>query len=79
MSEWQPIETAPKDGAEILLGFAGEKWIVQGRWVGDYKARDGAWWALNNDPTDAWGGELYPTHWMPLPSPPTPAHSGDEG
>ncbi len=60
MSEWQPIETAPKDGKRILTF----------RYLGDgYKVRvayytKGVWRnAQGHNPLNA-------THWMPLPEPP---------
>ncbi|MDW9447152.1 DUF551 domain-containing protein [Sinorhizobium meliloti] len=63
MSEWQPIETAPKDGMPILATF----WLwdnpEEGRGV-DVVSWDGAGWS-----TDAY--PVYPpTHWQPLPAPP---------
>lgn len=78
MSEWQPIETAPKDGTVVLLfglwagevgGIAQEPQIDIGRWSGgrsDYGS-DG-WWGLITG--DAYGCWMRPTHWMPLPQPP---------
>lgn len=63
---WQPIETAPKDGARgLLLAKAGE-WVGEGYWS-DY---DDTWREVNNHGTDAWGHPLDPTHWMHLPEPP---------
>lgn len=59
MSEWQPIETAPKDEELILAG----QWL-SGRW----EVRNGRWLA-NRWP---FVGFSQPTHWMPLPTPPAP-------
>jgi hypothetical protein len=71
MNEWQPIETAPKDGTRFLAFFPLEKndeyyaQIVIIRWS-YYKRWESA----------EYGGELdyefdsQPTHWMPLPNPP---------
>ena len=57
MSDWQPIDTAPKDGTEVLL------WWFRRHVVGSYVA--GGW-------TDESLGQydVSPTHWMPLPEPP---------
>lgn len=56
--EWQPIETAPKDGTQILLGKVGGSMIV-GFWNGY------AW-----DDGDFDSNVSWPSHWMPLPEPP---------
>lgn len=56
--EWQPIETAPKDNTEVLLGRPDGLFMI-----GFY--RDGAW-----DDGDYRDHETWPTHWMPLPTPP---------
>lgn len=66
---WQPIETAPKDGSPILLGWVGSG-VSEGLW------RDGManYWNLSgfyftdDDPLTA--KPCTPTHWMPLPPPP---------
>jgi hypothetical protein len=60
--EWQPIDTAPKDGTKILT--CGPK---SGRYVSVWN-KNGMNWAEA-------GGEEYwtyndPTHWMPLPDKP---------
>jgi hypothetical protein len=64
MSEWQPIETAPKS-TEILL------WIVKLPWAG-YIDPHGQVWSrshgLCNVKQD--GRLIKCSHWMPLPSPP---------
>lgn len=59
--EWQPIETAPKDGTRILLRGKGGK-IADGR----YGKPDGL--ALTNPARFVWPF-IYanPTHWIPLP------------
>lgn len=52
---WRPIETAPKDGTELLIfdpvdGPARAHWSTHNWYAGTYVAA--------------------PTHWMPLPAPP---------
>lgn len=72
MSEWQPIETAPKDGTEVIL-WLGHPFsrIKHARWFDGWEM-----WIHAEDPTpnendDMWGtGSLVPTHWMPLPERP---------
>lgn len=65
--EWQPIETAPKDGTEILVcapshGKGPGQFVVivtflDGEWTTDRNSFDHSIWP--------------PTHWMPLPHPPS--------
>ena len=63
MSEWQPIETAPRDGKHILA-YTHDDQIKEVWWQKDFL--DGLeYWQ------DDWDGEPMPTHWMPLPEPPT--------
>lgn len=69
--QWQPIETAPKDGTAILISNG------KGAWVAKYKdvyqsgfKPNNPWLSLmlNKDHIPKrlqFGG---PTHWMPLPS-----------
>lgn len=67
LSDWQPIETAPKDGTPVML-FARSKlatapapvvgWMIDGEWIECCFAP--------NRPVG-----LVPTHWQPLPEPPT--------
>lgn len=66
--DWQTMETAPKDGTNILLaenGVTSEAyWSETGM----------GWWAANTHHTDYVDGQIYaPTNWRPLPTPP-----GDE-
>jgi len=52
---WHPIGSAPKDGTAILGAEPGCGMAVV-KWMASAKG-----W------TDAHGGFLHPTHWMPLP------------
>lgn len=61
MSEWQPIETAPKDGTYVLLWAAQESECPM---VGYFGVRR---WELAHNDTEP----FTPSHWMPLPEPPT--------
>lgn len=54
MSDWQPIETAPKDGTRLLLATPTGK-LADGVWSTRYKV-----WS--------WPYVMVePTHWMPAP------------
>lgn len=72
--EWQPIETAPKDGTPILIycsDLGDERYsgaaITTVVWEGT--------WSLCQCGTYAEDGDLFgtPSHWMPLPNPPESA------
>jgi hypothetical protein len=73
--EWQPIETAPKDGRLILLadysGYAelGEDgiWIASGRWLPE---ADPERFGVPGHWTDGVEFLYRPEYWMPLPTPP---------
>jgi len=85
MTEWQPIETAPKDGSEILI--LAHKMAIQARYCPGEWSEDtplgpaeysGAVWCAFDD-AEQFEIEEYPdgsahhwpvTHWMPLPAPP---------
>ena len=65
--EWQPIETAPKDGTDILV-MTGETMHVV-RWINIHGDFD--YWAVDDNkhgPFTLRG--KAPTNWMPLPDPP---------
>ena len=60
MSEWQPIETAPRDGSDVLI------WCDTGKiCIAHFDYATFAWWSdlSTRECPD-------PTHWMPLPAPP---------
>ena len=73
---WQPIETAPRDGRELLLFSPYDE---PNEYVGFW-----GWTELPQGHPDYWAGWSYvdellinhcidepaPTHWMPLPEPP---------
>ena len=68
MNEWQPIETAPKDGTWVLV--CGNGWdVMMASYSYDGRIGRGYFWG----PTE-WDdyelAEQQPTHWMPLPEPP---------
>ena len=82
MTAWQPIETAPKDGTEILsvrCSELGHLIYCVVRWEAEFELADwdddalyrGAW---TGDRVGSFNYEEYeeerPTHWMPLPAPP---------
>lgn len=63
MSEWHPIETAPKDGSRFLAYERRDVSHYPCWWCNDFSIWEG--WQ------DDWDSEPEPTHWMPLPEPPT--------
>ena len=77
--EWQPIETAPRDGT-VFLGYS-EEWIdadfcpdgIRECFLNGGPGPDGIWTSAKWDNcNDTWwpDEETKPTHWMPLPTPP---------
>jgi len=70
--KWEPIETAPKDGTAVDLWVGGER-VSDCEWINNYDGfcrfkDDGdcgmAWVRVDHE-------HGTPTHWMPLPQPPT--------
>jgi hypothetical protein len=80
-SEWRDIASAPKDGTFILCtsGYQVGKnpwgpggWMQIGVWAHDMRGDGEAW----HDGAQI--HRVYPTHWMPLPTPPNPnTHEGE--
>jgi hypothetical protein len=73
MAEWQPIETAPRDGTRILATGGGLDANME---VVSYLVDTGAWETPNyvlDDRDNEAEGYSRPTHWMPLPAPPKEA------
>ena len=84
-SAWRPIETAPKDGASILLHcsryFRDESPALE---CDDVNTVVASWWEREEPNADGELGDwicymdlpmdplcpFEPTHWMPLPDPP---------
>lgn len=69
MNDWQPEETAPRDGTTVLL------------WGLEMRMGMSTWFWVEEDGISGWRQDdgknedralrgPYPTHWMPLPEPP---------
>lgn len=61
-NEWQPIETAPKDGTRIRVKFANET-TGEANWQTTY----GGEWHVKSFTHLPWADA--PIHWMSLPQP----------
>lgn len=69
MSEWQPIETAPKDGTGILVSFFNFNGLHSFIALAWYSESEEGWRAMSEHgygPMDT----VEPNFWMPLPAPP---------
>ena len=64
--DWQPAETAPKDGTPILLYCPIEDVVVSSLWIAKLGAeRGGAWYGT--DPMHRLNWVQSPSHWMLMP------------
>ena len=68
MSEWQPIETAPKGQRITQSGEPRHQMVIvfAGGHRFAYQSEHGQWYGVLNRPLT-----VKPTHWMPLPEPPS--------
>ena len=94
IQEWRPIETAPKDGTDMLVmdnhapglpsGTADECWAgntaVAAFWREEGEGLEDGEWVCYMDRIIDPGLHFKPTHWMPLPAPPreTQGHEGGQ-
>jgi hypothetical protein len=65
MSEWKPIETAPKDGTLVIALTPAPEFV---RWWTDpdFFGEDYPWVGRDGSSYK----ESHVTHWMPIPPPP---------
>lgn len=79
MDEWQLIESAPKDGRNIIVGCdIASVWIVRAAFWSDDDTRskdeeppEPGWWSYKNSVTQELLEGIYePTHWIAMPYPP---------
>jgi hypothetical protein len=69
MSEWQPIETAPKDGTKVILNGIGESgWNNDN--IKEFEIVATGYFKFKLWQTGSIWRWKTPTHWMPLPEPP---------
>ena len=88
-TDWQTLKTAPKDGRTLLLGYFNSNcsWrTVRGQWISqdyidnyfedDWADADPGWYETvveSDSLPNCW--LIDPTHWMPIPPPPTKEQS----
>lgn len=83
MTTWQPIETAPKDGTEVL-GYRADCGVLLIQWsclqeflterelegMDEITTFAEDWFYADFVAGGRLEGSELPTHWMPLPTPP---------
>ena len=76
MTDWQPIDTAPKDGSVLVFGLPSDLIINNDKLLSfSSPVITTAYWDDIDDSFVLTGGTwlgpfIEPTHWMPLPTPP---------
>lgn len=70
--QWQTIDTAPKDGTTVLLGWAGSCSDVGFYYRGTPRPlfTEAGWFCLVDVGNLRIADPCFPSHWMPLPDPP---------
>lgn len=70
MSEWQLIETAPKDWTHVIVYDHASDNVCEAYYRAEADPQESCWYMANLDGgfEDAVLAEV--THWMPLPEPP---------
>lgn len=73
MSDWQPIETAPKGERILIISDNRRHYIVTwGVFYSDfYRSEMAGWWGSSDPEQDDLILPDEATHWMPLPEPPS--------
>jgi hypothetical protein len=76
-TQWQPIETAPKDGIRIILGNRYGTWMGEfcDTYQSGYKPQNPWQSVLLNHDHISKQRSYFPTHWMPLPAAPEVKHA----
>jgi hypothetical protein len=81
MNDWNPIETAPKDGTKVLLVdinakkpsvYTGAFYVTQQIVNGKYLPESSRWAVNHGLPAGLFFDKFEPTHWMEIPPIPQP-------
>lgn len=77
MNTWQHIGTAPKDGTKVMLynpmGYERTRITIGWFYEDKYAKRPRPYWTNDSERLHGirYTRENQPTHWMPLPTPPS--------
>ena len=70
MTEWQPIETAPKDGTDIIVMYIDidTQFVRIAFWLdSEWDPSVDGWWTYDCGEDESMALSYAPTHWMHLP------------
>jgi len=70
MSEWQTIETAPRDGSILIGRGSCDPHDSDNMLAAAMRFHGECWWRENAGA--GFTAPCYPTHWLPMPAPPKP-------